>query len=90
MASDTASTPTDEEAGLELSWSGRWTLGYRILALNIITVLLVALSTCSLSPASAMITQDRQLRWSAQAAPTPSRWPARPRRRCAVAVTTLW
>ena len=45
MASDTASTPNDDEADLRLSWSGRWTLGYRILALNILTVLLVALST---------------------------------------------
>src|SRR5947209_2947279 len=45
MASDTASTPSDDEADLRLSWSGRWTLGYRILAVNIITVLLIALST---------------------------------------------
>src|SRR3954469_24332776 len=45
MASDTVSTPTDDEADLTLSWSGRWTLGYRIFALNILTLLLVALST---------------------------------------------
>ena len=44
MASDTASTSSDE-ADLALSWSGRWTLGYRIFALNILTLLLVALST---------------------------------------------
>ncbi len=44
MASDTAST-SSEEADLALSWSGRWTLGYRIFALNILTLLLVALST---------------------------------------------
>src|SRR5881398_2210331 len=43
MASDTASTR--DEADLALSWSGRWTLGYRIFALNILTLLLVALST---------------------------------------------
>src|SRR5437764_285083 len=44
MASDTASTSSDE-ADLALSWSGRWTLGYRIFALNLLTLLLVALST---------------------------------------------
>ena len=44
MASDTASTSSDE-ADLALSWSGRWTLGYRILALNLLTVALVALCT---------------------------------------------
>ena len=41
MASDTDSTNNDE-AGLELSWSGRWTLTYRILAVNILTVVLLA------------------------------------------------
>src|SRR5881628_253472 len=45
MASDTASTPTEDEADLALSWSGRWTLGYRIFALNILTLLLVVLGT---------------------------------------------
>src|SRR6476620_182911 len=42
MASDTVST-SSEDADLALSWSGRWTLAHRILALNILTVLLVAL-----------------------------------------------
>ena len=41
MASDTDSTSSDE-AGLELSWSGRWTLAYRILAVNILTLVLLA------------------------------------------------
>ena len=44
MASDIDST-NSEEADLRLSWSGRWTLTHRILALNILTLLLVALST---------------------------------------------
>ena len=44
MASDIASTNSDE-SDLALSWSGRWTLAHRILALNLLTVLLVALST---------------------------------------------
>ena len=41
MASDTDSTSNDE-AGLALSWSGRWTLTYRILAVNILTLVLLA------------------------------------------------
>ena len=41
MASDTDSTSSDE-AGLEMSWSGRWTLTYRILAVNILTLVLLA------------------------------------------------
>ena len=44
MASVTVST-SSEEADLRLKWSGRWTLAHRILALNLITILLVALST---------------------------------------------
>jgi two-component system sensor histidine kinase ChvG len=44
MASATDSTNNDER-DLRLSWSGRWTLAHRILTLNLITVLLVALST---------------------------------------------
>ena len=44
MASDTNSTSSDDEADLRLSWSGRWTLGYRILAVNILTLVLLALS----------------------------------------------
>src|SRR4051794_18187915 len=44
MASGTDSTNNDDR-DLRLTWSGRWTLAHRILALNLITVLLVALST---------------------------------------------
>src|SRR5450759_2625697 len=44
MASDTVSTNNDE-ADLALKWSRRWTLAHRILALNLLTVLLVPLST---------------------------------------------
>ena len=40
MASDTDST-SDDESDLQLSWSGRWTLGYRILAVNILTIALI-------------------------------------------------
>src|SRR5690242_5165365 len=43
MASDTDSTSNDE-TGLTLRWSRRWSLGYRILALNVLTLLLIAMS----------------------------------------------
>ena len=45
MASDTVSTNSEDDADLALSWSGRWSLAHRLLALNLLTVLLVALST---------------------------------------------
>ena len=37
MASDIDST-SDDEGDLQLSWSGRWTLGHRILAVNALTI----------------------------------------------------
>jgi two-component system sensor histidine kinase ChvG len=43
MASDTDSTSSDEP-GLALKWSRRWSLGYRILAVNFLTVMLLAAS----------------------------------------------
>ena len=44
MASATDST-SEDESDLALSWSGRWSLAHRILAVNILTILLIALST---------------------------------------------
>lgn len=44
MASDTDSTSSEDD-GLRLSWSGRWTLAHRILAVNVLTLVLVGLST---------------------------------------------
>jgi two-component system sensor histidine kinase ChvG len=58
MASATVST-TSEEADLRLSWSRRWTLGYRILAVNILTVLLVALSTLYLDVFRNRLSKER-------------------------------
>ena len=58
MASDTDST-SSEEADLRLSWSGRWTLSYRILALNLITLLLVALSTLYLDVFRNRLSKER-------------------------------
>ena len=43
MASVTGSEKNDE-SDLALSWSGRWTLTHRILAVNILTLVIVALS----------------------------------------------
>ena len=43
MASDTDSARNDE-SDLALTWSGRWTLSYRILAVNILTIVLIALA----------------------------------------------
>ena len=57
MASDTAST--SDEADLALSWSGRWTLAHRILALNILTVVLVALSTLYLDVFRNRLSKER-------------------------------
>src|SRR3954470_17601257 len=58
MASDTASTNSDE-ADLALSWSGRWTLGHRILALNLLTVALVALCTLYLDVFRNRLSKER-------------------------------
>jgi two-component system, OmpR family, sensor histidine kinase ChvG len=59
MASDTALTSNDDEADLALSWSGRWSLGHRILALNILTILLVALSTLYLDVFRNRLSRER-------------------------------
>src|SRR5438105_1707720 len=58
MASATDST-SNEEADLRLKWSGRWTLAHRILALNLITVLLVALSTLYLDVFRNRLSKER-------------------------------
>ena len=58
MASDIDST-NSEDADLRLKWSGRWTLAHRILALNLITVLLVALSTLYLDVFRNRLSKER-------------------------------
>jgi len=82
MASDTDST-NNEEADLALSWSGRWTLGYRILALNLLTVALVALCTLYLDVFRNRLSKERtqQTRIETQTAAAalsqlpPDKWP---------------
>src|SRR5215203_277783 len=58
MASDTDST-SGEEDDLALSWSGRWSLAHRILAVNILTLLLVALSTLYLDVFRNRLSKER-------------------------------
>ncbi len=58
MASVTDSTNSDP-AEPQLRWTGRWTLTHRILALNILTVLLVALSTLYLDVFRHRLSKER-------------------------------
>ena len=58
MASVTDST-NSEPTDLQLSWSGRWTLAHRILALNLLTLLLVVLSTLYLDVFQNRLSKER-------------------------------
>jgi two-component system sensor histidine kinase ChvG len=59
MASDTVSTSNEDEADLALSWSGRWSLAHRILAVNVLTIALVALSTLYLDVFRNRLSKER-------------------------------
>ena len=81
MASATDSK-TPEEQGLSLSWSGRWTLAWRILAVNILTLALLALTVLYLDAYRNQLAEERirqterEARLAAQAlaaVPEPSR-----------------
>ena len=61
MASVTASQKNDE-SDLALSWSGRWTLTHRILAVNILTLAIVALSIVYLDAYRNQLQSERQAR----------------------------
>jgi two-component system sensor histidine kinase ChvG len=82
MASDTDSTNNDD-ADLRLSWSGRWTLSHRILAVNLLTIVLVALSTIYLDVFRTRLTKERSRQTRIEASTTatamqhlpPSQWP---------------
>jgi two-component system, OmpR family, sensor histidine kinase ChvG len=58
MASVTDST-SSERADARLPWKGRWTLTHRILALNILTLLLVVLSTLYLDVFRHRLSKER-------------------------------
>jgi len=68
MASDIVST--SDEADLRLKWSGRFSLKHRILALNLLTVMLVALSTIYLDAFRNRLSQERVHQTELQAAAT--------------------
>ncbi|MCY7397544.1 MAG: HAMP domain-containing histidine kinase [Sphingomonas bacterium] len=61
MASGTGSVRNDE-SDLALSWSGRWTLTYRILAVNILTLAIVALSVVYLDAYRNQLQDEREAR----------------------------
>src|SRR3954465_7613576 len=71
MALDTGST-SSEEADLRLKWSGRFSLKHRILALNLLTVLLVALSTIYLDAFRNRLSEERVRQARVEAAATAS------------------
>ncbi|MEO6581156.1 MAG: HAMP domain-containing sensor histidine kinase [Sphingomicrobium sp.] len=66
MASVTASEKNDE-SDLALSWSGRWTLTHRILAVNILTLAIVGLSILYLDAYRNQLQAERQARILSQA-----------------------
>ncbi|HEY6662498.1 MAG TPA: stimulus-sensing domain-containing protein [Sphingomicrobium sp.] len=61
MASDINSTTSDSEAesDLQLRWSGRWSLAHRILAVNVLTVVLLALSVLYLDQYRNRLSKER-------------------------------
>ena len=66
MASDTVSERNDE-ADLALAWSGRWTLTYRILAVNVLTLAIFALSVLYLDAYREQLRAERIHRLVGQA-----------------------
>ena len=83
MASDIDSTSSDEP-GLALSWSRRWSLGYRILAVNVLTIVLLLASVLYLDVFRNRLSKERarQTRIEATTAALalghvpPNQWPA--------------
>jgi two-component system sensor histidine kinase ChvG len=84
MASDTDSTISEDEGDLRLSWSGRWTLAHRILAVNILTLVLLALSVLYLDTYRNRLSKERNRQTRIEANTTaqalahvrPAEWPA--------------
>ncbi|WP_118857045.1 sensor histidine kinase [Sphingomonas mesophila] len=67
MASVTDSARTDEQ-DLALTWSGRWTLTHRILAVNVLTLVIFALSVLYLDSYRNRITAERLDRLTSETA----------------------
>ena len=60
MASDTVSTISDsDDPDLTLKWSGRWSLAHRIFAVNVLTVILLALSVLYLDQYRNRLSKER-------------------------------
>ena len=60
MASDTDLTISDsDDPDLTLKWSGRWSLAHRILAVNLLTVALLALSVLYLDQYRNRLSKER-------------------------------
>ena len=55
---------------LQLSWSGRWTLAHRILAVNILTLILLAVSILYLDAFRNQLSQERIRQVNREAATT--------------------
>ena len=66
MALDTDSARNDE-SDLALTWSGRWTLSHRILAVNILTIVLVALAIVYLDAYRNRLARDRLRQFAVEA-----------------------
>jgi two-component system sensor histidine kinase ChvG len=67
MASDIVSEKNDE-GDLVLTWSGRWTLAHRILAVNVLTLLLVVLAIVYLDSYRNRLEKERVHKVEAEAA----------------------
>ena len=67
MASVTDSARNDE-GDLALTWSGRWTLTHRILAVNVLTLVIFALSILYLDSYRNQITEERLERLTSETA----------------------
>ncbi len=67
MALVTASARNDDDPSLALKWSGRWRLSHRILAVNLLTLVLIALSILFLDSFRNQLRQERQLRTEREA-----------------------
>ena len=77
MASDTVSERNDE-ADLVLAWSGRWTLTHRILAVNVLTLALVAIAILFLDSYRNRLEKERLTKVAAEATLTATALPAVP------------
>ena len=77
MASDTVSARNDE-ADLVLAWSGRWTLTHRILAVNVLTLALVASAILFLDSYRNRLEKERLTKVAAEATMAATALPAVP------------